>query len=475
MSLSILALLIFGGIGTVQVLMEKHDLERAFIRDAATLCQATAEALREDLGEHDPEDSTLVRSISHYDEDFDVKIWRPGAAPAAGSAAERAALAEPVVARAVETGRVASEIASLRDGGRVAIVATLIDASVDSRAVVLVHPLDEIDADVRAAAAMTALAVALFSLLGGLGGFVLGEMYIVRPLRRLDDAMSQVAAGELKLAPLGGSRDEVGRVLTHFDEMRAELAKAWDRLGEEQDAHRRTLERLADADRLVTVGHLAAGLAHEIGSPLQILGGRARKLAARAEPDSEVAKAASILVTQTDRITGIVRQLLEFARPRVVERRAVDPVASIGPVVELLELEAGRRGVAVHLHAGTGGAGSTTALVDADALQQIVFNLARNGLAAVEDGGTVDIRVDVEPARDGRPRTLALVVADDGAGISEETREHAFEPFFTTRGREGGVGLGLAVVRSLVEGMNGTITFSPRDEGGTEFVVRLPC
>ena len=188
-----------------------------------------------------------------------------------------------------------------------------------------------------------------------------------------------------------------------------------------------------------------------------------------------MAKTASILVTQTDRITGIVRQLLEFARPRVVERRDVDPVSCIAPVVELLELEAGRRGVKVRLEAGGGVAGGATTLVDADALQQIVFNLARNGLAAVQDGGTVDIRVDVEPARGGRPRTLALVVADDGAGISEQTRQRAFEPFFTTRGREGGVGLGLAVVRSLVEGMDGTIDFSSPDEGGTEFVVRLPC
>ena len=253
LSLSVLALVIFGGIGTVQVMMEKRDLERAFMRDAATLCQATAESLRQDLTDHDPEDSTLLRSIRHYDEDFDVTVWHPGDVPSPGSTADRAEVTADVVARAVQSGRVATEIAPLRDGGRVAIVATPIDTAVDARAVVLVHPLDEIDDDVRAAAAMMALAVALFSLLGGLGGLVLGEMYIVRPLRRLDDAMSQVAAGELKLAPLGGSRDEVGRVLTHFDEMRAELAKAWDRLGEEQDAHRRTLERLADADRLVTV------------------------------------------------------------------------------------------------------------------------------------------------------------------------------------------------------------------------------
>lgn len=473
LSLTVLALVIFGGIGTVQVMMEKRDLERAFLRDAATLCSATGAALRQGIA--DPEaTAALLQSIPRSDADFDVVVWHPeveASHPRIGIL-DGVADVERVVAAAMRAGGVAEEIVDVR-AGRAMVVATPIDPDAENAgALVLVHPLDEIDADVRAAAGMMALAVALFSLLGGLVGLLLGEYYIVRPLRRLDDAMSAVAAGELQAAPLGGSRDEVGRVLAHFDEMRAELAKAWKRLGREQEAHRSTLERLADADRLVTVGQLAAGLAHEIGSPLQILGGRARKLEARAEPDSDVAKAASIIVTQTDRITGIVKQLLQFARPKVGERRSVDPISCISPVVELLELEAGRRGVTVRLDAGPR---DVEVVVDADALQQVVFNLARNGLAAVEERGTVEIKVDVVPAGADKPRMLELVVADDGAGISEETRRRAFEPFFTTRGREGGVGLGLAVVASLVEGMEGTITFHAREGGGTVFEVKVPC
>jgi signal transduction histidine kinase len=473
LSLSALAFVVFGGVGTAQVLMEKHDLERGFMRDAATLCQATAQALRQD---HDPDESAaLLRSIPRYDEDLTVSLWRAGRRGAGADlqgASAASADVDPVALEAIETDGVASRISELPDGSRVAIVAAPIDTREDARAIVIVHPLDEIDADIRAAVAITALSVALFSILGGLVGLFLGEVYIVRPLARLDRAMALVAAGDLTVAPLGGSGDEVGRVLSHFDEMRAELAKAWGRLRTEEDAHRSTLERLADADRLVTVGQLAAGLAHEIGSPLQILGGRARKLVARAEPDGDVAKSASIIVAQTDRITGIVRQLLEFARPRRAQRREVDPVECITPVVDLLELEAGRRGVTIRLHAGPGTDGATVE-VDADGLQQVVFNLARNGLAAVDEGGTIEIRIDAVATDDGR--ILELVVADDGVGISEETRRRAFEPFFTTRAREGGVGLGLAVVRSLVEGMDGTITLGARPSVGTELVVRIPC
>lgn len=480
LSISALALVIFGGVGTMQVLTEKHDLERALLRDASTLCQATAESARRDLARHDPQASAaLLQSFHRYDADLDVTLWRAGfdhPRPPSGFP-ERAAYVDGLAEDAVRSGDVVSELVELTDGRRVAIVASPIDSNMaqeERSAVVLVHPLDEIDADVRAAAAMAAMAVVLFSLLGGLLGWVLGESYIVRPLRRLDEAMSLVAAGDLTAPPLGGSGDEVGRVLAHFDEVRAELAKAWDTLETEQDAHRSTLERLANADRLVTVGQLAAGLAHEIGSPLQILGGRARKLVSRAEPQSDVERTASIIVTQTDRITGIVRKLLQFARPRATERHEANPVTCIAPVVDLLELEADRRGAHIRFESGPGVEAHQSVLVDADALQQIVFNLARNGLAAVERGGTVELHVEITES-ENEPRLLQMVVSDDGAGFSEEDRPRAFEPFFTTRGGEGGVGLGLSVVRSIVEGLGGTISLAAREPKGTKFIVSIPC
>lgn len=474
-SLALLGLVVFGGLGALQVRTEKRDLERAFVREASTLCRATAEALRQDLRDRDPDDSTaLLQSLERFERDLDVMVWplQTGPAMAMPKAELPRGLVDEVGQDARRRGELVSRIAPRPDGGRVALVASPIDPSREVGVVVLARPLDTIDADLWREAQMTALSVLLFSVLGGMLGFVLGEVYIGRPLAQLDRAMTAVAEGGPDPGLSPGRADEVGRVLDRFDRMRRELQRAHDRLQREQDAHRTTLERLAEADRLVTVGQVAAGLAHEIGSPLQILHGRAQKLAGGVASTPELARGVEIIVAQIERITRIVRQLLQLARPRARERRPTDPAACIAEVVDLLDLEARRREVSLGLDVAP-----DLPLVDADpdALQQVVFNLARNGLAALEPGGWVRIRLDVTPVTSEAPRTLELVVTDNGRGMSDELRAQAFEPFFTTRAREGGVGLGLAVVRSLVHAMGGSVTAHGRAEGGTEFVVRMPC
>lgn len=474
-SLALLGLAVFGGLGALQLVIEKRDLEQALVREASTLCRATAESLRQDLREHKPVDSeALLASLERFEDELDVIVWHPDAPlePAANEAGPPAELVDAVGREASSTGELVTAITEQAKGRRVVVVASPIDFARAAGAVVLARPLDSIDADLRREAEVTALSVLVFSVLGGLLGFALGEIYIRRPLERLDRAMAGVAEGDLE-APLSPGRpDEVGRVLQRFDQMRRDLQRARVRLQAEQDAHRSTLERLADADRLATIGHLAAGLAHEIGSPLQILNGRAQKLAKRVGHDQYLAGGMEIIVAQTERITRIVRQLLEFARPRERERRAADPLASIRAVVDLLELETRRRGVSVRLAAESAG---EVVELDADALQQIVFNLVRNSLAALEPGGWVEIGLAMEPATGESPRMLVLRVTDNGRGIPDDVRAHMFEPFFTTRAHEGGAGLGLAVVRALVDAMRGSVVAMARAEGGTELMVRVPC
>lgn len=475
LSLALLGLAVFGGIGALQLVIEKRDLEQALVREASTLCRATAESLRQDLREHEPVDSdALLESLERFEQELDVTVWHPDAPSnlAASEAGLPSEVVDAVGRAASATGELVTTITERAGDRRAVVVASPIDPVRAEGAVVLVRPLDSIDADLRREAEVTASSVLVFSVLGGLLGFVLGEVYIRRPLERLDRAMAGVAGGDLD-APLSpGRRDEVGRALERFDQMRQELQRARVRLQAEQDAHRTTLERLADADRLAAIGHLAAGLAHEIGSPLQILNGRAQKLAKRVGHDAYLAQGMEIIVAQTERITRVVRQLLEFARPRARERRSIEPVACVRAVVDLLELETRRREVSVRLDARTGG---EVVEIDPDAIQQIVFNLVRNSLAALDPGGWVEIGLVVEPAAAEAPRGLVLRVVDNGRGIPDDVRARIFEPFFTTRGHDGGIGLGLAVVRALVDTMQGTVAAMPRDEGGTELVVRLPC
>jgi signal transduction histidine kinase len=474
LSFTVVGLVVFGGLGLWQLRAEKRDLESAAIGDATTLARAAAESARQDLGEGDPEDSTaLLHSLERFDTRFDAVLWSeqrprwPTDAPR-----EIADAVDSVGRTATAGGGPATRIVHVDGGGRVAIVGAPVDAlrSHSSGAIVLVRPLDDVDADLQREGSAVAIAVLAFSLFGGLVGFVLGESYIGRPLARLDRAMSVVGAGDFEI-PLPTARaDEVGRVLGRFDQMRRELSTTQRRLQSEENAHRATRDRLADLDRLVTVGQLSAGLAHEIGSPLQILRARAEKLTERAGSDAGLAASARTIAEQAERIERIVGQLLQFARPRSRELRATDPATCVGAVVDLLTFEARRRAVELELDATR----LPMVFTDADALQQIVFNLVRNGIAATGRGGTIRIglRVDEGPEP---PRILRLVVSDNGIGMRPEVRDRAFEPFFTTRGRDGGVGLGLAVVRSLVESLEGSITLESSPREGTEAKVELPC
>ena len=473
LSLTVVGLCVFGGLGLWQLAVEKRDLERAAVGDATTLARAAAESARQDLGEGDPEDSTaLLHSLERFDARFDAVLWSEQAPHPPADAPAEVADAVNSVGRAVTLdGDTATRIVHV-GGRRVAVVGAPVDATQPrlAGAVVLVRPLDDVDADLRREAVGIAISVLAFSLLGGMVGLVLGESHIGRPLARLDRAMAVVGAGDFEIPLPTARQDEVGRVLARFDEMRQELLTTQRRLQTEEDAHRATRERVADLDRLVTVGQLSAGLAHEIGSPLQILRARAEKLTLRAGTDTDLAASAGTIAEQAQRIERIVGQLLQFARPRSRELRATDPVKCVGAVVDLLGSEARRRGVELELDAPH----TSTVLTDPDAVQQIVFNLVRNGIAATGRGGKIHIESTVEEAREP-PRVLRLVVSDNGRGMGPEVRERAFEPFFTTRVRDGGVGLGLAVVRSLVESLKGSMTLESSPDEGTRATVELPC
>jgi signal transduction histidine kinase len=233
----------------------------------------------------------------------------------------------------------------------------------------------------------------------------------------------------------------------------------------------RTLQEL---DKLATLGQLSAVVAHEIGSPLQILEGRARALARNPHDPKATRRIAEIALEQVGRITRIVSQLLTMTRRRSPKRRAIDPVAPVRAVLELLELEARRRRVSLSL---VDDGAPPSALLDGDQVQQVVLNLVTNALDAAPASGHVWVRLSqgvFRRAEASAPTpTFRLSVRDDGPGFLESQRGQLFEPFFTTKAERGGTGLGLAVVKSIVEDHRGRIEVSSFP-GGTEFVVDLP-
>jgi two-component system, NtrC family, sensor histidine kinase HydH len=224
-------------------------------------------------------------------------------------------------------------------------------------------------------------------------------------------------------------------------------------------------ERLLRSEKLATAGQLAAGIAHEIGTPLGIARGRAELALARLGPDHAQAPGQQVIIDEVDRVTRLIRQLLDYVRPAPAEARAVDVAAAIERVASLLGPKAGERGVSLAAAAP----GQLPAVhADPDHVQQILVNLAMNALDACPRGGRVELRARTSPRGE-----VVVEVADDGPGIPPELRAHVFDPFFTTKKRGQGTGLGLWIVAQLVRSSGGEIELADAAEAGTGTVVRI--
>jgi signal transduction histidine kinase len=205
-------------------------------------------------------------------------------------------------------------------------------------------------------------------------------------------------------------------------------------------------------------------MAHEIGSPLQVLEGRARALLKHADDAAATRRTADMLIEQTTRITGMVGQMLSITRRRAPQRMPVDAEQLVRRVAMLVELEARRRSVGIEVVRG----GASELSADPDQLQQVVLNLLRNALDAAPAGTVVKLSVG------GDGDWLELLVDDDGPGLADSVRPHLFEPFHTTKADRGGSGLGLSVVKSIVQEHGGSVALSVREPSGCRVVVRLP-
>jgi signal transduction histidine kinase len=228
-----------------------------------------------------------------------------------------------------------------------------------------------------------------------------------------------------------------------------------------------TLELLR-AEKLATVGVLAAGFAHEVGTPLGVMRGRAEMLLGKAAPASAEAGNARIIVDEIDRISRTIRDLLDFSRSAAPAADAAVPLHAVASQVsELLAIEAGRRGVRLEVEIP---ATLPELAADQDQLKQVLVNLAMNSLDACARGGRILVRARAEE----RPSVAVIEIEDDGAGIPAEHRHQVFDPFFTTKKRGKGTGLGLAVVARIVRSHGGEIDLDERVSRGTRFVIRWP-
>lgn len=310
-----------------------------------------------------------------------------------------------------------------------------------------------------------------FILLLGLGSFVLSRI-VVNPINRLLTATEKITGGQYgqRLNVTGSA--ELARLAAAFNEMALALGNKDRQVAGQMTALekansdlRQAREETLRTEKMASIGLLAAGMAHEIGTPLASIMGYA-ELSAGEQPDNAAIQDYARRITEDcSRIDRIVRGLLDFSRPRTLSGENAEVSDVVFSTVDLMT----QQGVFKHLKLCMEiDEGLYPAKCDQHQLQQVVINLLLNSRDATPAGGTITVRARREGAY------IRLDVIDSGTGISEESMKYIFDPFFTTKPPGKGTGLGLAISARIIEGFGGRITVASTLGEGSCFSVWMP-
>lgn len=386
---------------------------------------------------------------------------------------------------------------------------------------------------------MMLLAVALLTL----ATYLLFRKLVYRPVQRLLLAMSRARSGDLKAEAPSRAPDELGMLSEEFNRMiaqlrgmtgeleaqqrtlqervrgaTAELAQRNEQLADANLQLWQTTRRLTELERLAAAGQTAAQLAHEVGTPLNLISGHVQLLRLSLDPDSRAAARLQTVAGQIERIERIVRRMLDRTRPETFEPVSLDLNALLARIFDATAPTLEARNVRLDASLSP-----TLPPIEGnpDRLQQLFINLVNNALDAMPEGGELKVATNVEPSNeipptgDGagdRERTgtqgdgrhgaggverggassigrgdassgksggtscPAVVVefVDVGCGMTPDTRAHIFDPFFTTKERGRGTGLGLVVVNQVIEEHHGHVEVETEPGRGTRFRLRFP-
>ena len=268
-------------------------------------------------------------------------------------------------------------------------------------------------------------------------------------------------------------------VVNRFAQQSQQQTRLYRELAERLAETNRRLE-LAQAEarrseRLAALGQLSAGLAHEIRNPLGVIKGSAEMLTQKLQASDALARElAGYISTEVNRLSDLVTEFLDFARPLHAEPHPADLIALLDRVLQIVaDRFAGKEStkpVRVERHYASG---LPLVPLDESLCEQAFLNLVQNAYEAMQDGdhgGT--LRVDVQPAIQNDREGVELRLADTGPGVPEELREEIFNPFVTTK--KTGVGLGLSIVSKIVDGHHGSIHVENAAGGGAVFTIFFP-
>jgi two-component system NtrC family sensor kinase len=314
-------------------------------------------------------------------------------------------------------------------------------------------------------------------LLAVAGALAFGFRFVAQPIRELVAQARRIGAGDLSRRLHLKGHHELSDLAVEMNLMRDRLLEARDRLAAESAAKLTAVEQLRHAERVATVGQLASGVAHELGTPLNVVAGHAKMIGSEEGTHQEDLDSARVIAEQSARMTAIIRQLLDFARRGKPHLENGDLGVVAERTAKMLAHLAMQHQVSLRL-SPTGGAGQVR--MDEAQVQQVIANLLLNAIQAMPEGGRVDIALDqlrVSPpgGAPGQRDYVRLVIADEGSGIPPESLPRIFEPFFTTKDVGDGTGLGLSVCHGIVEEHGGWIEVDSQVGKGSRFSVYLPA
>lgn len=326
-------------------------------------------------------------------------------------------------------------------------------------------------ADVTRRAGTTLLLAFVGVVVLGLGGGLFLARRVVRPLRKLEEGLAAIEEGRRRELPLPSDDQEIRSFVAAFNGMLKRMRK-------QQDQVKRN-------EKAAALGVLVSGVAHELNNPLSNISTSAQLLLEEGDAaDADLRRSwVAQIDSETERARRIVRRLLDSVRqPRVrAERQSLSGV--VESAVELVARQLPPR-VEVDLETRA----EVDVAVDRERIQQVLINLVKNAadagarrvrlrteVATWDDDSADGAHLEGDPAAVAQAvRAVRITVEDDGPGIPPELREQVFTPFFTTRSTGDGTGLGLYLVKEIVEEHRGCVLVDAPREGGTRFTIWLP-
>jgi len=313
---------------------------------------------------------------------------------------------------------------------------------------------------------------------------------INRPIQRLVRAMSEAEEGKLNVEVPIGSKDELGLLADHFNRMLSrinqfneeltrrvetatrELAQRNEELGLANESLFQAQRQLVQAEKLSALGHVAATVAHEIGTPLNSISGYIQLMLTEGAGSEVGARRLRIIESQLDRLAQIIRNLLHSTRQPEPRLQALNINQLLEAMGNLTQPGMSLRGIHLiwQLYASL-----PPVAGDPGLLQQVFLNLITNAIDAMPQGGVLTISTSPSLGVSQNGHFVEVTVQDSGSGMSEEVKRKAVEPFFTTKEPGKGAGLGLAICNEIIRSHHGKLEIESQEGKGSTIRLQLPA